>query len=56
MRIRLERWLAATLMLVSISAFAQDDLIDRVNIEYDLFTLDNGLTTIVHTDRSTPTI
>ena len=32
------------------------DLVDRVTIGYEMFRLDNGLTTIVHTDRSTPTI
>ena len=36
--------------------FAADDLVDRVNIDYERFTLDNGLTTIVYTDRSTPTV
>ena len=34
----------------------ENDLVDRVNIEYEKFTLDNGLTTIVYSDHSTPTV
>jgi len=37
-------------------AAAQDDLADHVHIEYERFRLDNGLTVLVHTDHSTPTI
>lgn len=37
-------------------AVAQDDIAERVSIDYEMFRLDNGLTTIVHTDHSTPTI
>ena len=37
-------------------AIANDDIVDRVNIDYEMFTLDNGLTTIVHSDHSTPTV
>ena len=32
------------------------NMADEINIEYDTFTLDNGLTTIVYEDRSTPTV
>ncbi|NNE04404.1 MAG: insulinase family protein [Xanthomonadales bacterium] len=28
----------------------------EINLEYQIFTLDNGLTTIVYTDRATPTV
>ena len=37
-------------------ASANNDLVERVNIDYELFRLDNGLTTIVYTDHSTPTV
>ena len=33
-----------------------DDLIAAVDIPYETFTLDNGLTTIVHTDRKSPLV
>jgi zinc protease len=43
-------------LLVATSLQAQDDIVDRVNLDYEMFTLDNGLTTIVYSDHSTPTI
>ena len=43
-------------LLAAGSLQARDDLVDRINIEYESFTLDNGLTTIVYSDHSTPTI
>ena len=46
----------ATTLLFSTFVRADDDLVNRVNIEYEKFTLDNGLTTIVHSDHSTPTV
>ena len=48
--------ISALLLLVSGAVFADDNLVDRINIDYEMFTLDNGLTTIVHTDSSTPTV
>lgn len=33
-----------------------DDIIAAVNIPYETFTLENGLTTIVHTDRKSPLV
>lgn len=35
---------------------ASEDIVDRINIDYEMFELDNGLTTIVHSDHSTPTV
>ena len=43
-------------MAISAVSLAQDDLVNRVNIEYESFRLDNGLTVIVHPDHSTPTV
>ena len=48
--------LALLLLIFVGAAGANDELVDRISIEYDLFRLDNGLTTIVHTDHSTPTV
>ena len=31
-------------------------LVDRINIPYERFTLDNGLTVVVHTDRKAPVV
>ena len=45
-----------SLSLVTTGALAQEDIASQVNIEYEMFTLDNGLTTIVNTDSSTPTV
>jgi zinc protease len=41
---------------VALGAAAQDDIASRINIDYEMFRLDNGLTTIVHSDHSTPTV
>jgi zinc protease len=35
---------------------ADDGVATQVNIPYEMFSLDNGLTVIVHTDHSTPTV
>ena len=51
--------LAAWLVLIALSAVAyaaDDEVATQVNIPYDMFRLDNGLTVIVHEDRSTPTV
>jgi len=42
--------------LSALSAAAQDSLVDRIHIGYERFRLDNGLTVLVHTDHSTPTV
>ena len=48
-------WLA--LFALSAVAYAADDEIaTQVNIPYEMFRLENGLTVIVHTDQSTPTV
>jgi zinc protease len=49
-------WILALFIACTSTVGAQDDIVERVNIDYEMFTLDNGLTTIVHTDHSTPTV
>ncbi len=45
------------LFALSAAAYAADDEVaTQVNIPYDMFRLENGLTVLVHTDRSTPTV
>ena len=49
------------LALTFLSAFAaaanaEDDIATQVDIPYEMFTLDNGLTVLVHSDHSTPTV
>ncbi|MGI9291672.1 MAG: M16 family metallopeptidase, partial [Gammaproteobacteria bacterium] len=49
--------LAASLLAPTpTTVLAADDIASQVNIDYDMFKLDNGLTTIVYTDHSTPTV
>ena len=51
--------LASWLVLIALSAVAHaadDEISTQVNIPYEMFRLDNGLTVIVHEDRSTPTV
>lgn len=56
--------IAATTMLTAVPSAAQDRetaaataaLVDRIDIPYERFTLDNGLTVIVHTDRKAPVV
>ena len=38
------------------SANAQDDLATQIDLNYERFVLDNGLTVLVHPDHSTPTV
>lgn len=38
------------------NARAVQQLVDRINIPFERFTLDNGLTVIVHTDRKAPVV
>ncbi len=46
--------LAATLLFVVPAAFGQDDGV--IEIPYTQYTLDNGLTLIVHVDRKAPIV
>ena len=41
---------------LSVTAFASDELATQVDLSYERFQLDNGLTVLVHTDHSTPTV
>ena len=52
-------WVAlATLSIAMVAPVtrAADDIADQVEIEYEAFRLDNGLTVLVHTDHSVPTV
>ena len=49
-------WGLLTLVAVLATAEARDELSTQVDLEYDLFRLDNGLTVLVHSDHSTPTV
>ncbi len=44
------------LCFAAASAFADDELATQVDIPYEMFQLDNGLTVLVHSDHSTPTV
>ena len=49
--------LALTFLSVfAAAANAEDDIATQVDIPYEMFTLDNGLTVLVHSDHSTPTV
>ncbi|MDA0681566.1 MAG: pitrilysin family protein [Proteobacteria bacterium] len=51
--------LLSVLILVVLSTFAKaadDDLASQVDIPYEMFRLENGLTTLVYSDHSSPTI
>jgi zinc protease len=48
--------IAVFILLVAGSSAAQEDIASRINIDYEMFRLENGLTTIVHSDHSTPTV
>jgi zinc protease len=48
-------WLVS-LALCAAAYAADDDVATQVNIPYEIFRLENGLTVLVHTDRSTPTV
>ena len=53
------RKLGLALLLVFVFAHgarAEDAIATQVDIPYEMFTLDNGLTVLVHTDHSTPTV
>ena len=42
--------------VISVTAVAEDDLATQVDLPYERFQLDNGLTVLVHSDHSTPTV
>lgn len=50
--------LASCLLVIASfnAAYADDDLATQVDIPYEQFTLNNGLTVLVHSDDSTPTV
>ena len=49
--------LALTLLFAFVSGTnANDEVATQVDIPYEMFTLDNGLTVLVHSDHSTPTV
>ena len=55
------RTFSILLLLAFLSAFAapasaEDNVATQVDIPYDMFRLDNGLTVLVHSDHSTPTV
>ncbi len=51
------RWLALVLAFAVVStANADAGISTQVDISYEQFTLDNGLTVLVHSDHSTPTV
>ncbi len=56
--IRAAALLTATTILMSVAAEARsdDELSSQVDIPYEMFKLDNGLTVLVHSDHSTPTV
>ena len=47
---------AALVLLMPMAAVHGEELSTQVEIPYEVFRLDNGLTTIVHTDHSVPTV
>jgi len=51
-----KRWLALLFIALTPCAGGADSIATQVEIPYEQFTLDNGLTVIVHTDHSTPTV
>ncbi len=49
--------MATTIFLVhAAEARSDDELSSQVDISYEIFELANGLTVLVHTDHSTPTV
>ena len=49
--------MAITIILVlAAEARSDDELSSQVDIPYEMFELANGLTVLVHTDHSTPTV
>ena len=54
--ISLHRAVCAFILLLALPALAQDNLATQINLPYERFQLDNGLTVLVHSDHSTPTV
>ena len=50
------RLIAVLILCAATVAMADDGLDTQVSIPYETFTLDNGLTVLVHSDHSTPTV
>ncbi len=52
------RILAAAILMLgcTLSALAEDDFGTQIELPYERFELDNGLTVLVHSDHSTPTV
>ncbi len=44
------------LLVALATANASDELSNQVDLDYEMFRLDNGLTVLVHSDHSTPTV
>jgi len=44
------------LLGLSLFAYAEEDLATQIDLPYERFQLDNGLTVLVHSDHSTPTV
>ena len=56
-KVRRKLLLALTLSFVfAITAKADESIATQVEIPYEMFRLDNGLTVLVHSDHSTPTV
>jgi len=52
-------WVACAALVIAMAASparAADDIAGQVEIAYEAFRLDNGLTVLVHTDHSVPTV
>ena len=52
------RYLLALIILsgLTATAYAREDIATQVDIPYAMFKVDNGLTVLVHSDHSTPTV
>ena len=44
------------LLAFPVLLYAEDDLATQIDLPYERFQLDNGLTVLVHSDHSTPTV
>jgi zinc protease len=44
------------LSVLTVTAHASEDIATQVDIPYEMFKLENGLTVLVHSDHSTPTV
>lgn len=48
--------MALVVLGLAVTACTQDDLATQIDLPYEKFRLDNGLTVLVHSDHSTPTV